>query len=451
MFSSAPRASIIIPTHNRADLLENSLAALSRQTCARDEYEVLVVADGCTDRTPQIVRDFEQRLLVRLIEQKARGPAASRNRGAAEARSDLLIFMDDDIEALPGFVEAHLNAHQDAHQTSLMSPHLGDQRQVAIGYLPPLLKIQQGYFKAELRHWWETIFQRMSEPGHRFQYMDLVSGNFSLRKDFFQHVGGFDVGYRCHEDFELGIRLLGAGARFEFVPQAAGYHHEKSDLERVLQRKYEEGVADVQIGQQYPDLRPTLLMARLHQHSLLPSRILKLLAFAWPATGDHMANHFMKWLPFFEKIRWYTMWQRLLYGLMGYWYWRGVSESLSTLRATRDFLAERCRTGRPRLLLKIDLADGIPAAEAMLDAYRPDEISVRLNRIPVGCIRHQPGAEKLRGAHLRSILVRDLQAPLLNALAKDPDFAHPDAAERLLELCSEILKNRKLQEARGRV
>lgn len=435
MFTPAPRVSVIIPTYNRAGLLENSLAALSQQTYPRNEFEVLVVADGCTDRTPEIVSSFEPHLQVRLIQQDAQGPAASRNRGTAEARGDLLIFMDDDIEALPGFVEAHHSAHP------------ANQHKVVIGYLPPLLKEQKGYFKAELRRWWETIFNKMSEPGHRFHYTDLVSGNFSLNKNLLQQAGGFDPAYRCHEDFELGIRLLRAGAKFDFIPQAAGYHHEGSDLKRVLKRKFEEGIADVNIGQQYPELRPTLLMARLQQYSLLPSRILKLLAYAWPGAGDRMAGYLKKWLTTFEKIHWYAMWQRLLYGLMGYWYWRGVSERLPTLKAVRDFLSESSRIGQPQPALEINLAEGIAAAEAILDVYRPEEVNIRLNHVLVGRVPPQPGAEKLRGAHLRSILMRDLQVPLLKALAEDPDFAHPEAVEPLSELCSEFLKKRGIQEA----
>jgi glycosyltransferase involved in cell wall biosynthesis len=435
MFTSAPKVSVVIPTHNRAIQLENSLAALCQQTYARHDFEVLVVADGCTDRTPEIARSFESRLQVRLIQQDAQGPAASRNRGAAEARGELLVFMDDDIEARPTFLAAHHSAHRE------------DPRKVVIGYLPPLLKEQKGYLKAELRRWWETIFDQMSEPGHRFQYSDLVSGNFSLRKDFLQHAGGFDPAYRCHEDFELGIRLLRAGATFDFILQAAGYHHEGSDLQRVLKRKFEEGIADVNIGQGYPELRTTLLMARLQQYSRLPSRVLKLLAYIWPAASDRMARYFEKWLTRFEKLRWYTMWQRVLYGLMGYWYWRGVSEELPTLKAVRDFLSEESHKGQPHLALEIDLADGIAAAEAFLDAHRPEEVIICLKQVLVGRVPPQPGAERLRGAHLRSILVRNLQVPLLKALAEDLDFAHPEASDRLSHLCGQFLKRHRTQEA----
>lgn len=395
----------------------------------------MVVADGCTDRTQEVVRLFEHHLQIRLIEQDNQGAATARNRGASEAYGELLIFIDDDIEVFPRFLEAHQNAHQ------------GNPNRVAIGYLPPLLMTQKGYLKAELRYWWESMFQKMCEREHRFRYTDLVSGNFSLSKRLFLQTGGFDPAYHCHEDYELGFRLLRIGAEFYFIPQSKGYHHEESDIERVLQRKYEEGISDVMLGQQYPGLRPTLLMSRLQEFSLLPSRVLKLLAFTWRGFGDRFARFFQSWLAFCEKIRWYTMWHRLLYGLMGYWYWRGVSERLSHLREIKDFLSESTQTSQPEMTLKIDLGEGITNAEAILETYHPDEVKIYLKQSLVGFVREQPGAEKLRDVHLRSILARDFPLSLLNALAKDPDFAHPEAAERLSVLCTKFLKKHKMREA----
>ena len=109
------------------------------------------------------------RFRVRVLEQPHRGPAAARNRGAAAATGDLLIFLDDDIEVLPGFVAAHVEAHATPDS-------------VAIGYLPPQLQGRRDLFSVMLRAWWEAMFERMRDPGHRFAYSDLLSGNFSLSR-----------------------------------------------------------------------------------------------------------------------------------------------------------------------------------------------------------------------------------------------------------------------------
>jgi glycosyltransferase involved in cell wall biosynthesis len=104
--------SIVIPTHNRRDSVERALRALTRQTYPLAASEVIVVADGCTDGTPEISRAGWP-FPLRIMEEASRGPAAARNRGAAVATGELLIFLDDDIEVSPGFVAAHVRAHAD--------------------------------------------------------------------------------------------------------------------------------------------------------------------------------------------------------------------------------------------------------------------------------------------------------------------------------------------------
>ena len=368
---------------------------------------MLVVADGCRDDTAGVVGQFEPNLQVNYIEQAHSGPAAARNRGAAAARGTLLIFIDDDVEAQPQFVEAHLRAHQSG-------PGL-----VSIGYLPPLLQDQSGFFRVELFDWWETMFRKMRAPGHRFRYSDLLSGNFSIAAALFRRVGGFDARFRCHEDYELGVRLQRAGARFAFSLQAAGFHHECSDLQRVLRRKYDEGKADVYLGRIYPDLRPALPMACLQERASLPMRMLQFLAFTRPGTGDDISGLFLGWLGFFDRARFYYLWRRLLDGLLGYWYWRGVSEELGSSGELQKFLHAGACESCPPSILEINLADGISKAEQLVDIHRPDSLKLRLNEQWIGNIPVLPGGEKLSGAHLRPLLATKFALPLLKALALD--------------------------------
>ena len=207
--------SIVIPTHNRRAPATRTLHALAHQCCSRTTFEVILVADGCTDNTAGLAT-AEWPMPVRVLEQSHAGPAAARNRGAVEAAGDLLVFLDDDIEVLPGFVAAHVAAH--------VAPDI-----VAIGYLPTKLQGRRDLFTGMLRAWWEAMFERMRDPGHRFTYADLLSGNFSVSRQLFERTGGFDEKLPCHEDYELGYRLIAAGARFQFVPAAAGWHHEHTD------------------------------------------------------------------------------------------------------------------------------------------------------------------------------------------------------------------------------
>src|SRR6516165_7578139 len=104
-----PQISVVIPTRNNSAVLEKTLASLLDQTIPGDEYEVIIVGDGCTDDTTETVGALScQAVRVTLIEQRALGAAAARNRGAAQARAPLLLFLDDDMRGAPSLIEAHL-------------------------------------------------------------------------------------------------------------------------------------------------------------------------------------------------------------------------------------------------------------------------------------------------------------------------------------------------------
>ena len=401
-------ASIVIPTHNRRDAAARTLHALSRQCCSRTAFEVILVADGCSDDTAALATR-EWPMPVRVLEQSHAGPAAARNRGAAAATGNLLIFLDDDIEVLPGFVAAHRAAHaapQEApvHQIEPAGPRTANPRQqhdtVVIGYLPPELQGRRDLFAVMLRAWWEAMFERMRDPGHRFTYSDLLSGNFSLSRQLFERSGGFDETLHCHEDYELGYRLIAAGARFQFAPAAAGWHHEHTDLARALRRKHDEGRADVVLARRYPELTAVLPLARPTSHLTRRGRVLRHLAVAHPGLGDAVEALCRKLLGILETARLRTRWRRLLDDLLSYWYWRGIGESLGGSSASELMPASDASPA----LLALDLQRGLAHAVAEIDAVRPQGVSLRWGSLVIGTVPPEPGAEPLQGRHLRSLL-----------------------------------------------
>jgi glycosyltransferase involved in cell wall biosynthesis len=427
------QASVIIPTHNRGKLLEKTLDALWRQTLPAQAFEVIVVADGCTDGTPEAARLFGRGLNLRVIEQPASGPAAARNRGAAEAQAELLIFLDDDILAQPQCLEAHVRAHQ------------GRTDLVLIGYLPPLLQEQKGFYRAELFDWWEANFQRLRAPGYRFKYSDLTSGNFSLRKDLFQAAGAFNPDFWCHEDYELCYRLQRLNAAFDFSLEAAGFHDEWSGVDRSMERKVAEGIADVQLGRLYPELRPTFLMVRLELYAALPSRILKVFAFRWPAAGDALMRLLRVVLDGLDRLGLLRLWQRVLYGLLAYSYWRGVAKEMKTLAELQAFLeGVMASPAGDESLPEFDLANGIDAAEQFLDQHRPEGIRLCYREHVVGCLRPEAGSERLRGGHLRPALAGPLKGSFLRALVFNRELELPEGRDRLIELCNEFIESQSL-------
>jgi glycosyltransferase involved in cell wall biosynthesis len=100
MSDRAIEVSVIIPSYNEQQGIGACLRTLGEQTT--HDHEIIVVDDGSTDRTREIVAGFP----VRLLEQSHRGPAAARNWGASEARGSILVFVDADMSFDRGFLEA---------------------------------------------------------------------------------------------------------------------------------------------------------------------------------------------------------------------------------------------------------------------------------------------------------------------------------------------------------
>jgi hypothetical protein len=283
-----------------------------------------------------------------------------------------------------------------------------------IGYLPARLQDPRDRFAIALRAWWEAMFDRMRDPGHRFAYSDLLSGNFSLPRSLFLEAGGFDVALRCHEDYELGYRLVEAGARFVFAEDAWGSHADVTRLSRACERKREEGRADVQLAQRHPRLRPTLPMSRPRTWR---QRLSRGLAFRLPAVGDLGAEALARTLPFIDGIGATSTWQRVLYAVFGYWYERGLADAVGTTNAL-DALIEGAETGAPpgAAGVEIDLAGGLEAAMREVDRVRPLAVTLHVAGARVAHVPWQPGAERLAARHVAAALVRQYHRPVFEAL-----------------------------------
>jgi glycosyltransferase involved in cell wall biosynthesis len=103
--------SIIICTYNREKFIGDCLACLSLQTLDPSKWEVIIIDNNSTDNTPLIVKEFistHPTLPFRYVFEPQKGLSAARNRGIQESNSNIICFIDDDAEAVPGFAAALL-------------------------------------------------------------------------------------------------------------------------------------------------------------------------------------------------------------------------------------------------------------------------------------------------------------------------------------------------------
>jgi len=208
------KVSVIIPTYNRRELLARTLATVFAQDLSPEFYEVIVVVDGSTDGTSELLRTFHPACELHFIEQPNRGPAAARNAGAFAARGDLILFLDDDILCAPDLLRLHREAHRGSDHLFVFGP----------------VYLAQGTPRTPAADWWREVttdyYQRLIVQGEpRWPEDATVEPNGSLRRSVFLACGGYDERFfRSHEDADLGLRLWKMGVRFNYLPEAVAHH-----------------------------------------------------------------------------------------------------------------------------------------------------------------------------------------------------------------------------------
>ncbi|MBN9006618.1 MAG: glycosyltransferase family 2 protein [Rhizobiales bacterium] len=254
------RASVIIRSKDEADRLRLTLRSLAEQT---EPAEVVVVNDGSTDHTHDVIAEATGRLALVPLEHKVPlGRSGAANAGAALASGDILIFLDGDTLAGPQFVVRHMDVHRsksglvgrgETHQLRCTrffadpetgSPRPGEEERVAAISASEMTRMRVTLQDVSER--FESIHNR-SQPGiypgagpRRLFELEMdalrahpdcsvlwaaASGsNQSVSREAFLASGGFNDAITINEHRELALRLCQAGARMVPVDGAFTYH-----------------------------------------------------------------------------------------------------------------------------------------------------------------------------------------------------------------------------------
>lgn len=329
--------SIVIPTRNHAVSLGRTLDALTRQAGDAGQFEVIVVANDCTDGTAALVRERRTLYPLRLLERAEPGIAAARNAGAAAAAGKLLVFLDDDVEACPEFVAAHLSAHRE-----------GGDDLVAVGALrtPPATG-RTTMLVDRLRRLGD---EHQATSAAAFSWWLVTGGNMSVGAACFNRLGGFNATLVQYggEDYEFAFRAHQAGSRFVWLAAACGWHHHTVQLSpaEYLERARHVGRHDAMIARRHPGVTKYLPLDRADRAHTAAGSLARLLAFDHPWLGDRLAAALTAAGSLFAVARWHGPWNRVMTSLYEYWYFRGVGLEIGDRADVRRVLAE-LRQWRP--------------------------------------------------------------------------------------------------------
>jgi glucosyl-dolichyl phosphate glucuronosyltransferase len=246
------KLSVSIPTFNRSSLLNKALESLLIQTYPTDQFEVIVVDNGSKDDTRSVALGFEKKIpYFRYEFADEPGLHVGRHQGLRVAKADILVFVDDDIEAFPSWLEGIWSSFQENDVTLTGGKNLPKYE------IPPPF-------------WIKDMWDRKMEYGNCIGPLSILDFgdekrdmnpyyffgcNFSIRKEILLRAGGFHpdsmpqnkVRYRGDGESHVAAYVLNNGYRALYNPKASVYHYvprERITLEYFCKRAFNQGISD---------------------------------------------------------------------------------------------------------------------------------------------------------------------------------------------------------------
>ena len=205
-----PAVTVVIPTFNRASIVVRAIRSVLGQTC--QDWELIVVDDGSTDGTEQVVRGFSDKRINYIRHDRNLGGGAARNTGIRHAQGEYVAFLDSDDEWPPEKLQKELEVFRNS------DPALG------LVYTSKMILDETG-----------RVLEILMAAKSGWVYEALLDWNFigscsrvTVKKQALERVAGFDETLVSHQDWDLWLRVARV-SRVAPVPNCLVKRHLGSD------------------------------------------------------------------------------------------------------------------------------------------------------------------------------------------------------------------------------
>src|SRR3990172_10127958 len=194
------KISVIVPAYNAQKTIHQSIEALLAQEYPKERYEVIIIDDGSSDGTADVVKAYP----VKYMHQRNQGPATARNAGAREAGGEIMLFTDSDCVPFANWIAEMVKPFEDKEVVAVKGAYKNKQKSMVARF-------------AQLE--FEERFE-MLKKAESIDMVDTYSAGY--RRDLFMAAGGFDASFPVanNEDTELSYRLSVLGHKMVFNPGA---------------------------------------------------------------------------------------------------------------------------------------------------------------------------------------------------------------------------------------
>lgn len=297
------KTTVIVPTYQGENKISACLNAIKSQT--NQDFELVVVIDGSTDGTRDIMKEFKkdfQNLII--IYQPNGGRAHARNSGVKMANGELLIFIDDDIHLDKNAISGHKSHHETTPNTMVSG---------AVPTSPALPKSDVIEYKIKLEQKWNRSLPDQSD---RLKTPYITAANFSISKTLFDQLGGFNEKLTDCEDYYLAINAFEQNIGVYYDQQIIGYHYDPITMESYIKRKRAYAASMESLQQIDPELLKKYPLRNSKKTKGIKKKIYNVISSPkWVKRIDNNTS-LIRFLP--KKLR-YKIYDHIIQGLAVYY------------------------------------------------------------------------------------------------------------------------------------
>jgi glycosyltransferase involved in cell wall biosynthesis len=239
-----PFVSVVVVTFNRNTSIKPCLDSLINQTYPKHLYEIIVVDDGSTDNTADIVKARGVRV---VSHENNKGISYARNTGLKSAKGEIIAYIDDDAVADSKWLEYLIQPFGDPTITAsggqtlaYKTEYITERFLAAQGYGNPA-PLAFGMSKNPLWRFWiylNDMFRPIAIVTKPTEVQAVFGLNCAFRTSTLISIGGFDERLVFAEDSEISTRIREKGARIIFIPQAIIHHRHRENLAYLIRQTY---------------------------------------------------------------------------------------------------------------------------------------------------------------------------------------------------------------------
>ena len=187
MINDEPKISIIIPTYNQAEYLQEAIESVLNQTYKN--IEIIIIDDGSTDNTLKVVNSFNDNKII-FIQQRNKGASSARNTGIKEANGEYIAFLDSDDLWLKDKLRKQIDFMRENPEVGLLGTGCFQ-----------MIDTNKMIYKKIFPHKNEILQKNL------IQYNPFIQSSVIVRKDVFNDIGLYDEKFKESEDYDLWLRI----------------------------------------------------------------------------------------------------------------------------------------------------------------------------------------------------------------------------------------------------